>query len=516
MACVVRSGASDNSADACSPAIQVSVLENEQQATGNPDLSFWHTFLLSRADYSTRTSKLSVAPGANFWLYPIVQNNGDLTSPSTTLRYYRSTDSTITTADTQVATYSVKVLAAGGAIDRHSAKELTAPSTVGTYYYGACVDSVRRETDTTNNCSAPMTLEVVDPNDTSDPDLEVATSISDTRTWPGETLTVSATVTNAGDTASEATTLRYYRSTDADITASDTEVGTDAVGALAADGTSEQSIDLISPQSLGVQFYYGTCVDVVADESRTVNNCSRGVRVYVQSAFGTFPYTPSVSDSSPGAGEAFTLSVWLSRQASAGYSSYRPTLRYYRSTDWIVNTSDTQVGSETVRMPVAGSSYKHSFHLTAPSTAGTYYYGVCIDPIPPETRTNNCSPGGVEVEVEGSAVARPDFTVSVSVSDTEELRRGTRFTLTATVTNSGSGQFETFATKNLRFNASWDTSQSYSFGNVQPGLLAPGESVSRSRRMSVPYQAGTHYYSLCLELVSGSRTGRTTARPGWR
>ena len=31
---------------------------------------------------------------------------------------------------------------------------LTAPSSSGTYYYGACVDSVSGESDTTNNCSS--------------------------------------------------------------------------------------------------------------------------------------------------------------------------------------------------------------------------------------------------------------------------------------------------------------------------------------------------------------------------
>ena len=46
------------------------------------------------------------------------------------------------------------------------------------------------------------------------------------------------TVSNTGAGEPAATTLRYYRSTDATITTSDTSVGTDAVGALAASGTS--------------------------------------------------------------------------------------------------------------------------------------------------------------------------------------------------------------------------------------------------------------------------------------
>ena len=37
---------------------------------------------------------------------------------------------------------------------------LTAPSSAGTYYYGACVDTVTGESDTTNNCSSAVSVTV--------------------------------------------------------------------------------------------------------------------------------------------------------------------------------------------------------------------------------------------------------------------------------------------------------------------------------------------------------------------
>ena len=40
---------------------------------------------------------------------------------------------------------------------------LTAPSTAGTYYYGACVDAVTDESDTTNNCSSSVQVTVPEP-----------------------------------------------------------------------------------------------------------------------------------------------------------------------------------------------------------------------------------------------------------------------------------------------------------------------------------------------------------------
>ncbi len=119
------------------------------------------------------------------------------------------------------------------------------------------------------------------------PDMTVGTpAVSDSSPDAGASFTLRATVRNGGDGGSAATTLRYYRSSDATISASDTAVGTDAVSALSASGTSAQSISLPAPSSAGT-YYYGACVDTVSGESDTRNNCSGGVRVNVSRSGGT-------------------------------------------------------------------------------------------------------------------------------------------------------------------------------------------------------------------------------------
>ena len=97
---------------------------------------------------------------------------------------------------------------------------------------------------------------------------------------PGGAFTLSATVRNAGDGAAAATTLRYYRSADATITTTDAQVGTDAVDALAASGSSAESIALAAPSTAG-RYYYGACADAVEGESDTTDNCSSPVGVDV-------------------------------------------------------------------------------------------------------------------------------------------------------------------------------------------------------------------------------------------
>ena len=107
-----------------------------------------------------------IAVDTTFELASAVLNNGfspsgatALRSPATTLRYFRSTDETIDRSDTQIGTNSVSAMNLGDSfgIIEITLTMLLAP---GTYYYGACVDPVPDETDTTNNCSNAVEVTV--------------------------------------------------------------------------------------------------------------------------------------------------------------------------------------------------------------------------------------------------------------------------------------------------------------------------------------------------------------------
>ena len=106
----------------------------------------------------------SPVTGQYFTVNATVNNQGNGSSSSTTLRYYRSTDATITTSDAIIPTagipghLSVDGLSPSGSEAKSAGTP--APTTTGTYYYGACVDAVTGESDTTNNCSIAVTVVV--------------------------------------------------------------------------------------------------------------------------------------------------------------------------------------------------------------------------------------------------------------------------------------------------------------------------------------------------------------------
>ena len=318
------------------------------------------------------------APGASFTLSVTVSNTGGAASPSTTLRYYRSPDATITPSDTSVDTAAVGALAATGTSSL--TVSLTAPSNLGTYYYGACVDAVAGESGTTNNCSSSVTVtvrqpvqgvrgpvqEVLDPA----PDLVVdLPTVSDGSPAAGTSFTLSATVSNTGDGESLSTTLRYYRSPDATITPSDTSVGTDTVGALAAAGTSRQSVLLtaaVEPQNRTTTAPAWTRW---TGESDPTNNCSLSVRVRVSVSEPVLEPnlvvgSPAVTDRSPMVRNGLHL-VGDGEQHGRWGVAVATTLRFYRSTDAIDHDGPTRRWGRLLRWrgwPRAGSNSKSVGH----------------------------------------------------------------------------------------------------------------------------------------------------------
>ena len=525
--------------------------------------------------------------GVSFTLSATVRNDGDGRSAATILRYYRSSDTTISTSDTAVGTDPVGGLAASGT--SAESIRLTAPSAAGTYYYGACVNAVTGESDTANNCSGSVRVTVSaggggssfevgdalpgipasglfvpavvsgasvsssggsttitwnnggriqlqdgtgytcqaaggcaarngvvtrgtvvrggEAPPTATPDLVVTFSVSDRTPSAGDTVELRATVRNRGNGRSAATTLRYYRSSDATISVSDFEWSTDSVSGLAASGTSSE-LALLRVGSTS-DYYWGACVDAVSGETATANNCSSAVRVTVSSGGtggstfrvgdtipgfpfgGTFRFgsqlslggtvytcrsaggceirngvvtrgtieggggtttpsgtpdlavaTPSVSDASPDSGASFTLSATV-RNVGDGRSA-ATTLRYYRSSDATISSSDTAVGTDPVVGLAASGTSAESVRLTAPSTAGTYYYGACVDAVTGESNTvNNCS-GSVRVTVSASGARSGECRVGGTYQPGENCDVygvGSSSKLTFSVTADGRGRF---------------------------------------------------------------------------
>ena len=449
--------------------------------------------------------------GARFTFSASVRNAGRGNAAATMLRVYRSDDDeTITTDDEQVG--AVKVPALAGLESSPESVELSAPSSSGTYYYGACVDPLAVESDTANNCSATVRVTVQAQNlepASPRPDLVVELpAVSDASPVAGASFSFSATVRNAGDGDAAATTLSVYRSDDETITPSDEQVGDDAVPALAASNSSPASVELSAPSSSGT-YYYGACVHAVAEESGTANNCSAPVQIAVQAAqvpvSGPQPdlvvNRPWVSKGKPAIGGRFEFET---RVVNLGSATAGPTaLRFYRSTDATVTRSDTKL--DTVWLwPLSGlSSITVRGWVTAPSSKAVLYFGACVDTVAGESATtNNCS-AALKVEVLHHI---PELFVSqLAVPNVKPT--GASLSFGTRVWNSGSPSKATTLRLILLPGSTSAPSAGTQVGAIAvPELVATQDSsasVLRAVEFRGPATAGRYYYVMCVDAVPG-------------
>ena len=328
-------------------------------------------------------------------------------------------------------------------------------------------------------------------------ELSVSLSSHSMTVAPAEPIVLTATVSNTGDGISSETVLRWYRSTDGFVdTNTGTLLTTNAVTNLEGGTSNTFSYTDTNSKSVGMTNMYFACVDVVAGEVDPSNNCSALVSVAVVSA-PDLNLTLSTSTDTVDPAETISLSVVISN--TGDLDAPQSTLRWYRSTDDTLDTNtDTDLGTDTVRMLEAGASVTIPRSDNASETSGLYYYFACVDSVSNEVDTaDNCSPA---VEV---AVVVPSLTVALSAS-TSTASPLQEITLTALISNAGGGdstpttlRWYRSADNSLDTNADTDLGETHSVR-----MLTPGASLSISNSITVPETAGSHYYFACVDPVT--------------
>ena len=200
-------------------------------------------------------------------------------------------------------------------------------------------------------------------------------------------------------------------------------------------------------------------------------------------------------------GESFTINAEVHNQGTGPAAS--TTLRYYRSTDRMISTSDARIDTDHVDPVPVSETMPESLSRTAPSRTGTYYYGVCVDPVAGESNIlNNCSQAFPATVLERTS---PDLVASVtSVGDAGILYVGESFTINAVVYNQGTGPA---ASANLSYYRSTDrtisTSSDTLIGTDVVDPVPVSETRAESLSRTAPSRTGTYYYYVCVVPVAG-------------
>ena len=443
---------------------------------------------------------LTTAAGRNFMLTATVTNSGSSQSGATTLRaYYSSNRGTDTLAGSQDVPI---IYPTSGTNTKLIQIVAQAPPTLGSYTYRVEVDPLNTVTESKedDNHSSYITVQVTNPVD-----LSVATpTVDKTTVAPGDTFTLSTTVSNVGTGSfTGTTTLRYFQSADTTLDrSSDTPVGTDTIFTLSGSyGTTSESITLTAPSNPGT-YYYFAYVQPVAGEGyynynynyynyygNIANNTSSYVTVTVSA-----PPDLTVSLDRPrqttfAPGERFTLDATIYNEGTGAAAATQ--LRVYEDSD-DRSRREQQIDRQSVRAISAGSSSSERIQITAPTDGGAYYYRVSVDTVTGETETGNNDSNWIGIDV-----LEPLVLESLQASKVS-LTSGESFTLTATVKNSGDTRSAATTVRYYRSSDNRLSSSDTRLGSSTVSGIAAGGTTQVSTSLKAPQAPGTYYYGACV------------------
>ena len=240
-------------------------------SAGAPDLRFT----------SVTPTSVTGSPGGTVRATFTLRNSGNATAAATTIRVFQSTNSSISTSDTEIGRGTTSSLSAGQSRSITGTVTLSSQAS-GTFYFGLCADRVSGESNTQNNCSRGVRVTV---GGSGAPDLEFTGGVSPRTVvvTTGTSFQIRATLANTGTARAAATKIRTFVSSNPQISTSDRETGT--AGDIRALGASETLNLTITHTFTGSgSAYIGYCVDAVAGESDTSNNCSQSFHLTLLSS----------------------------------------------------------------------------------------------------------------------------------------------------------------------------------------------------------------------------------------
>jgi len=320
-----------------------------------------------------------------------VRNLGSAAAPAATLRWYLSSDSTITADDVPLA--SVSVASVNGGMQKKFSVTATAPAALGagSYFVGAIVDpdNAVAETSHANNALAGNTVAV-----SYSVDLAMTAVAGPATGATGQNATFSGSVRNTGLAASPSgVVVGFYLSSDANVTSADSLIGTATLPSIAAGATLPVSMTAALRTGLTAGTYtVGAIVDHgrLLPESNESNNAAAGNTINV--SYGPDLVITSVAAPTTAArGKSVTVNATVLNQGigAVGALTDQDTLGngsqvrvgFYLSSNPTVTASDTPLGSVTILSISPGQSIPLAVSLSIPSTTspGTYYIGAIAD-----------------------------------------------------------------------------------------------------------------------------------------
>ena len=403
----------------------------------------FHVFTPTQPDLTeyVAVNNTTVGAGGSLTIDAYDMNVGNGASAGSTAQIYLSTDPTITTSDTVLATLTTTgTLAPVGQAGYYDHQTVTVnlPGNLapGTYYIGGITDYNNHvgESNEANNTYNVVAITVAG---VAQPDLTEYVAVNTTTAVAGGSVTVDAYDMNVGDGTSAGSTAQIYLSADPTITTGDMVLATlTTTGPLTSVGEAgyydHQTITVNLPGNLAPGTYY---IGGIADYNNHVSETNEANNTYnVVAITVTAPPQPDLAEyvavdkTTVGAGGSLVIDAYdmnIGDAVSAG-----STAQIYLSTDPNITTSDTVIATLTTsgQLSTVGQPgyYDHqtvTVNLPGNLAPGTYYIGGIADynnHVSESNEANNTyNVASITVTAPSqTAPAQPDLSEYVAVNKT--------------------------------------------------------------------------------------------------
>ena len=355
----------------------------------------------------------TVESGGQLSLSATAQNTTNTTAPSETIRFYRhaAPTATPTKGGTRLSqTTTTGTLAPGASVTRTVTRTVRTVTEPTTYHYYACTD---------DDCAGPatVTIQLTQPEPTpTEPETDNAFTLSKVNasrnTVDSEsTFSLTTTVTNTGNTATNPATVNFYRHTNQTTTPTTGGaklVQTAAIPALQQSEATTAAITTVAPATTETIIYrYYACIeDTCATTPATIQVQAQQAQPDTNLSIQTITAIPTTVPS--GGNLSLTITV-----RNNGTTVQPTTIRFYRHTNQ--TTTPTTGGAKIVQTTTTGTlapnaTTTKTITTIAPTVTETttYHYYACIG------NTCTATPATIQVQATNGTPVIPIGTDTIT------------------------------------------------------------------------------------------------------
>jgi subtilase family serine protease/subtilisin family serine protease len=428
----------------------------------------------------------AASAGQSIAITETTRNQGGGAAPASVTQYFLSLNSTVDAGDIALGGRNVPVLPGGASSSGSATLTIPVDTATGSWYLIAKADAQDSlaETAETNNFATRLIRIGAD--------LAISALSAPATVGAGQSITVTDTTKNQGGGSAPASVTHFVLSADAVADAGDTLLGSRAVPALAAGGSSMGSVVLTIPAGTPTGRRYLVAVaDGGGSVSETVE--TNNANVWTLQIGTDLIVLALTAPSTGGAGVSITATDTTKNQGGAAAAA--SVTRFFLSSNSTHDAGDIALGSRSVPLLSAAASSTGSATLTIPAgtATGTWYLiarSDADDIVAETSEVNNNNWRSIQI---GADLRVSAFAVPSTAGG------GQSITLTDTTANPGGGAAPASVTRYfLSANTTLDASDAL-LASRDVTALAPGASSAGSTAVTIPPNTATGTWYLIAQ-----------------